>query len=340
AGVIIFLSCYSCCSHFNHNSGNEFFQPISSLPDSVPQIRYNQNLSYQFALKKTGLLADILYRQYEEVIGKMLNDYNRASPDEKFKIREKMLDTFMPVYENIQERGLRRLQFHLVDGTNLIRFHKPQMFGDPMLPFRKSLQMVNETQKFVSGFEEGRFWTGFRYVYPVFFNGQHLGTVEMGFDFDAIKREMATYTGTYLVMFLKKDIVQKKLFNKDEIKNYRVCNINDNFIVEKNYRPLIKRHTKLCECFSSNPIDVRQKMDTLTEFNEVIRNNNTFSLIHFLPIRNIANDKVGYIAAVIENIAAPSLTYFFYAKIVIGAVCLILLMLYWNNRINKLNQKS
>ncbi|NDY74665.1 cache domain-containing protein [Desulfobacter hydrogenophilus] len=285
-------------------------------------------------------MADILYRQYEEVIGKMLNDYNRASPDEKFKIREKMLDTFMPVYENIQERGLRRLQFHLVDGTNLIRFHKPQMFGDPMLPFRKSLQMVNETQKFVSGFEEGRFWTGFRYVYPVFFNGQHLGTVEMGFDFDAIKREMATYTGTYLVMFLKKDIVQKKLFNKDEIKNYRVCNINDNFIVEKNYRPLIKRHTKLCECFSSNPIDVRQKMDTLTEFNEVIRNNNTFSLIHFLPIRNIANDKVGYIAAVIENIAAPSLTYFFYAKIVIGAVCLILLMLYWNNRINKLNQKS
>ncbi|WP_321416590.1 ATP-binding protein [uncultured Desulfobacter sp.] len=43
AGVIIFLSCYSCCSHFNHNSGNEFFQSISSLSDPVPQIRYNQN---------------------------------------------------------------------------------------------------------------------------------------------------------------------------------------------------------------------------------------------------------------------------------------------------------
>lgn len=297
------------------------------------------NLSYQFALKKTGLLADIFYRQYEEVLGKMLNDYNNASSDEKFNIREKMLDAFMPVYENVQELGLRRLQLHLVNGTNLIRFHKPELYGDPMVPFRKSLQMVNETQKCVSGFEEGRFWTGFRYVYPVFFNGQHLGIVEMGFDFDAIKREMSTYTGTCLVMFLKKNIVQKKLFNKDEIKNYRVCNINDNFIVEKNYRPLIERHTKLCECISSDMKNVRQKMDTLTEFNEVIRSNNTLSLIHFLPIKNIANDKVGYITAVIENIDAPSLTYFFYTKIIIGAVCLILLMLYWNNRINKLNQK-
>lgn len=115
------------------------------------------NLSYQFALKKTGLLADIFYRQYEEVLGKMLNDYNNAPSDEKFNIREKMLDVFMPVYENIQELGLRRLQFHLVNGTNLIRFHKPEMYGDPMVPFRKSLQMVNETQKCVSGFEEGRF---------------------------------------------------------------------------------------------------------------------------------------------------------------------------------------
>ena len=297
------------------------------------------NLSYQFALKKTGLLADIFYRHYEEAVGKMFNDYAGAPQDEKISIREKMLDAFMPVYENSQELGLRRLQFYLADGTCLIRFHKPQTYGDPMLPFRESIQVVTQTQRCVSGFEEGRFWTGFRYVYPVFFNGRHIGILEMGFDFDAIKREMSMFTGNCLVMFLKRDLIEKKLFDKNEINDYRVCNINDDFIVEKNYRSLIKRHTMLCECLSFDLDDVRKKMDSLTEFNKVIRDRSTLSLIHFLPIKNIASQKVGYIVTVIENLGAPSLTYFFYAKIFIGAVCLISLMLYWNSRIDKLNRQ-
>lgn len=296
------------------------------------------NLSYQFALKKTGLAADILYRQYEEAIGKMFYEYGRALSDEKLTIREKMLNTFMPVYENSQELGLRRLQFHLADGINLIRFHKPEMYGDPMVPFRKSIRTVNETQKFVSGFEEGRFWTGFRFIYPVFFDGQHVGTLEMGFDFDAIKREMSTYTASESVMVLKKDIIQKTLLNKEEIKDYPVCKLNNCFIVEKSYRPLLGKHLELCRWLSYKLIDVSKKMAALAQFHEVIQKNNEFNLIHFLPIKNISNDKVGYIITVIKDIDAPPLSYSFYAKIVVGAACLILLMLYWNNRIAKLNR--
>nr|WP_320191536.1 diguanylate cyclase [uncultured Desulfobacter sp.] len=296
------------------------------------------NLSYQFALKKTGIVADILYRQYEEAIGKMFYEYGRAISDEKFSIREKMLDTFMPVYENSQELGLRRLHFHLADGINLIRFHKPGMYGDPLMPFRKSIRLVNETQKFVSGFEAGRFWTGFRFIYPVFFNGQFLGSVEMGFDFDAIKREMSTYTLSSSIMTLKKNIIKKTLLNKKEIKNYQTCKINHNFIVEKNYRPLLSKHLEQCKWLYANISDVSQRMDTLMPFNQVIRKNNAFNLIHFLSIKDIAGNRVGYIITVIQDIDAPPLSYFFYAKIVIGAAGLILLMLYWNNRINKLNK--
>ncbi len=295
------------------------------------------DLSYQFALKKTGFVADLLYRQYEEAIGKMLHEYDRAIADEKSGIREKMLDTFMPVYENSQELGLRQLQFHLADGMNLIRFHKPEMYGEPLMPFRKSIRIVNETQKFVSGFEAGRFWTGFRFIYPVFFNGRFLGSVEMGFDFDAIKREMSTYTISHSIMTLKKDIIEKTLLNKEDIKNYQPCKINNNFIVEKNYRPLLGQHLKQCKWLYANISHVREAMDTLRPFNRVIRKNNEFNLIHFLSVKDIAGQRVGYIITVLNNIDAPPLSYFFYAKIVIGALGLILFMLYWNHRINKLN---
>jgi hypothetical protein len=296
------------------------------------------DLSYQFALKKTGIVADILYRQYEEAIGKMFHEYGRAIADEKkSSIREKMLDTFMPVHENSQELGLRRLHFHLADGTNLIRFHKPDMYGDPLMPFRKSIRIVNETHRFVSGFEAGRFWTGFRFIYPVFFNGRFLGSVEMGFDFDAIKREMSTYTAGNSLMTLKKAIIEKAFVNKEEINNYQPCKINNNFIVEKNYRPLLGRHLEQCKWLYANISDVREEMDTLRPFNHVIRKNNEFNLIHFLSVKDIAGNRVGYIITVLNKINAPPLSYFFYAKIVIGALGLILFMLYWNNRINKLN---
>lgn len=326
--VVILLSVFAVYSS-RKNAASYFIDDYSN----------RINLSYQFALKKTGLLADILYSHYEENIGKMFYDYNIASPDEKFSIREKMLDAFMPVYENSQERGLRLLQFHLADGTNLIRFHNPDIYGDPILPFRKSIQIVTETHKFVSGFEEGPFWIGFRYIYPVFYSGQYLGILELGFDFDAVKREMSTYTSSCLVMVLKKDIVQNKLVHKEDIQNYQLCGINDNFIVEKSYRPLIDKPIGMCECISANQNDIKEKMETLTEFNKLIRTDNKFSLIHFLPIKNIENDKVGYIIAVIENIDAPPLSYLFYAKIVVGALGLISLMLYWNNRIDKLNRE-
>ncbi len=95
------------------------------------------------------------------------------------------------------------------------------------------MNLTNQEKIFVKGFEEGRIYNGFRYVFTLFArNKSHIGSVETSVSFQAIRQAMDNlFSGVHTFM-LKKEVVSAKVF-ADEQSNYVQSDISDDYLYEK-----------------------------------------------------------------------------------------------------------
>lgn len=96
--------------------------------------------------------------------------------------REGLKKVLLPVYDSIKEH-VAQFQFHLPDSTSFLRLHKPEKFGDSLKEFRFTVNEANAQKVAVAGIEEGVAGYGLRVVVPMFYLGNHIGSVEYGNDF-------------------------------------------------------------------------------------------------------------------------------------------------------------
>lgn len=95
--------------------------------------------------------------------------------------RDELTERLLPYFEDITETyGVAQFQFHLPPATSFLRLHRPDRFGDDLSEFRRTVVETNSSQSPVRGLEVGRGGPGTRVVYPVFSDGEHIGSVEFG----------------------------------------------------------------------------------------------------------------------------------------------------------------
>lgn len=98
--------------------------------------------------------------------------------------REALADMLVPVFKELKSNfGARQFQYHTPPATSFLRVHKPKKFGDDLSSFRNTVLETNRTQQKVMGLEKGVAGLGIRGISPVFYQGQHLGSVEFGMSF-------------------------------------------------------------------------------------------------------------------------------------------------------------
>lgn len=104
------------------------------------------------------------------------------------KDRETVKSMTVDFYDNILKKqyGIDQFQFHTPPATSFFRSHKPDQFGDDLSSFRKTVLDANASKAPVTGLEVGRAGPGIRVVYPVNYNGNHAGTIELGSTVDNI----------------------------------------------------------------------------------------------------------------------------------------------------------
>ncbi|MSM41558.1 MAG: diguanylate cyclase [Geobacter sp.] len=107
-------------------------------------------------------------------------------------VRAKLYRLLYPTYEQLSQQDIRQFHFHTSDNRSFLRFHAPHNSGDSLADTRPSVVMANSSLKPVHTFETGRIMVGFRNVFPIVWNGKHLGSVEFSQPFEAIRREMHT----------------------------------------------------------------------------------------------------------------------------------------------------
>jgi len=162
----------------------------------------------------------------------------RAQGAEQDRLREGLLHMLGPSYEAMKRRNVRQLHFHLADSTSFLRFHQVDKYGDSLFEARPSVRMANTDRRIVTGFETGRVVAGFRYVYPLAYQGEHIGSVETSVTFASIREGIVKLVGQGDFHFvILRSAVAPKLFEGQE-KLYATSSLHPDFLEEDPDRKL------------------------------------------------------------------------------------------------------
>ncbi len=229
----------------------------------------------------------------KEDILKIVYEYDHAPDDQKDYYRKKLHDSLEYVYDIIKYKNYSIFHFHDPQGRSLFRFHKPGKYGDDLTDFRKSIATIIKDHKYIEGFEEGRIRNSYRFIYPLFYHGEYLGSVEMSVSIiKLLKEKDESFTGTTL-FFLNDETYNKivneqtkKFYSNAGIKGYKIYNTfqrkNENVVSNQIIESLNKKiQDKIGKLKLSDKPTI-----TWISFNE--KN----WLITFFPLTNISGEHV------------------------------------------------
>lgn len=169
--------------------------------------------------------------QDDEILS-IISQANTASDTEKKVLREDLYEKVSKGYPMMQKYRFRQFHFHLPTTESFLRVHLPEKHGDLLIDSRESVRLVNEMETEISGFEEGKIFNGFRNVYPLQYNNQHVGSVEISMSSASvieILSELHEKRDYYFV--IDKTVVIDNLF-EDQLDNYRTSNIFEDYYVD------------------------------------------------------------------------------------------------------------
>lgn len=266
--------------------------------------------------------------------------------EEKKHARSELYELLEKQYKILETAGYRQLHFHLPSGESFLRFHRPEKHGDNLKALRHSIAIVNKELKPICGFEEGRIFNGYRFVYPLTTkDSSHYGSVEISVSFKAIADEFIKLKKSNVGIMFDKEIVQAKIFS-DEFYNYEPIEFIPNMLFDKQLTH-DSIHADSYEIFKKY---VSQKPLLI---NEIINSNNTQHLdittenhkytIVIQPIPNIQGAKLGNMFAIYNNDTLMELeSDVIYKILLIAAIYLTLLAVSFtvvrrNNQLIKVN---
>lgn len=100
--------------------------------------------------------------------------------------RKRLKELFLPTYQDIAEKfSIAQFNFHTKDGKAFLRLQAPDIYGDDVISYRKTIQDVHRTKREVAGIEKGVTGLSIRGVAPIMEGQELIGTVEIGFRLDS-----------------------------------------------------------------------------------------------------------------------------------------------------------
>lgn len=217
-------------------------------------------------------------------------------PAEKDRYRKLLYDRLLPLYESLKEYNFRQLHFHEKNNVSYLRFHRPGKYGDDLTGIRYSVGYVNREKKYISGFEEGRIFNGYRFVYPLFYKHQHIGSVEISVSMGTIFAQLGQRLKQQAQFIILKSQVEKKVFKSEISKNYVSWFADESYFLDQ----AISKGRVLQDAITAeDTLKIKEALATYREtsvpFCVEIKVESAPVMLTFLPVKNIEGKKVAYI---------------------------------------------
>lgn len=303
------------------------------------QKQIDMYLKSRLEVSKTKVESSIQeFEQGTDVVFKTLIDkkpvlelFSQAHAADTFKqkrIREELYRLLLPTYEDLVQFHYKQLHFHLPDNTSFLRFHRPGRYGDDLSAFRYSVRRTNETQSPHAGFEEGRIINGFRYVYPLFYENSHIGSVELSNSFDAIQDHLSTRRVMNSVFFVSKQEVQSSVFLSEQI-NYQSSNLFESYFVESNGQmPSCLRPDNRHQILSVLEKEVLPRIEKKQDYCTFIEFPDTTLLLSFVFVPDLMGRRVAFVALCENDVVLGQMEQNYLFNMLIGLLLLPLAVVF------------
>jgi len=262
----------------------------------IDRSTHNANSQYKQLYASLKIHANTIFSELvdQEDVLILLKQAQSSDKGVQNRAREALYHHLLKPYQRLSsETNLKQLHFHSKDNQSFLRMHKPKKFGDDLSEIRRSVYYVNQYKQPIDGFEEGRIHSGFRFVFPLFYNNEYLGSVETSFATCSLRDNLKTDVYDVCVIVKKSEVYSK--VDKDELLNYIKTDISSNYLREKSIIPSNYMNEEVIESIKS-------------EFNSHEKLNRSFSIfsdknggviISFVPIKSVdSNRYVGYVVVV------------------------------------------
>jgi len=226
---------------------------------------------------------------------------NHADDLEKKVLREELYDLLKDTYQNANENNFRQFHFHLKDCASFLRLHKPEMFGDSLEGTRDTVCNTRNTHAYTSGFEEGKVYNGYRFVFPLFKNSEYVGSAEVSISPAAVTEsiyEIHDIPGLFIIL---KSLSDEKVIDDLINTNYIDSDISSKYYYDKEiYEQLFNAETQAEDNITLHINDVikRDIENELDKGEDFIINTEIDNLsysVSFFAIDNFNEDHVGYL---------------------------------------------
>ena len=246
------------------------------------------NLIFDNIMEKQTEIENILYKVNNENIDKT------PFRKELFNLIDKKFIKYQNKY------SVQQIHFHLPDGTSFLQFDKSDNFGESLWNSRASLREIHSKHQIIRGFEEDKFFNGFRNIYPIFKNNLYVGSVEISFSFKSIRDK-----AVHLLPFHYEFIINKNntphLWKEYKNINYTTSKLSENFYYDNNINSCnnhCSENINFENCLSQiNHIiskKIENRLNNFSEFSLFTEYESQFFTISFIPIQNILGKNSAY----------------------------------------------
>jgi len=237
-------------------------------------------------------------------------------------VRRQLLKNFSSLYEKLKLRDVKQFHFHLPNSVSFLRFHRPEKYGDNLKGIRPSVEKANKELVAVSGFEEGCIYNGFRNVFPLIYNGEHLGSVEISMDFDAIRKQMEKQFSNRYALLVRRQVIENKVFEEEQI-NYKPSDLSEDFLYERDFDvdDTIKAINKLLKS------KIQERLRAGESFAVEAKEFDVARIVIFFPVKNIQGQHLAYIVSHKDDATVNNYYSEFIASIVVMIILIFVIVL-------------
>ncbi len=234
----------------------------------------------------------------------LLQQAVRGDDRDREDVRHELYHLLRDDYTLMTEYDFRQLHFHRPNGDSFLRFHAREQYGDNLLSVRETVRLANEEKRYVFGFEEGRIFNGYRFVYPLIRGEEHLGSVEVSVSLGSLITVMGElYPEADLNFVIQEEVVRSTVFDNNQ-DNYAPAPFFPGFLLDQaieDERLAVDRGqlSFLDASVIYNTVTAEKgRIEAWESFNTIIDEGGRQYLINFLVVENVSSEPVAYLVGI------------------------------------------
>ena len=213
---------------------------------------------------------------------------NAKNEQERNMYRTMLYYEVKPHFDHLKEIGVNFILFAFEDNTAFLRVHNPEIFGDDLSSVRHSLAYTNANIKPISGFEQCKMSHGFRNVFPLFYNDEFLGSVDLSFSSESMQESMLKLHDADTHFIINKNIFDTNVYKAEKEIRYIQSIEHEDFlfstIATKNGDNIAPEKIRVVEALKD---EIAKNIKHKNSFALYYHSGDTSHIISFLPIKDI-----------------------------------------------------